>query len=198
MRTILSAIILISIFLNSNIRSEHAEESVEQRALIFIIQSLQDTSGFDSPLLPSNFAEDMMNMKHEKFYSNGLLCMVSEPSDYFDVEDIGFDKEIVRDLISQWKRLKADYTSQRFNLPANIQLLSFTEFEQQNDQESFFFIARNHLSASNVEFVQIHVIPLKNTNDPFKYTFSIYFKDDRVYKFDCQMEAFEYDILIDC
>lgn len=173
---------------------------IENQALITLIGILNDSTLYEKEdiLLPIDFKKDMMFFREGNYYSNGKLCLITEPEDIFDKAIIGSSRNILtqfyafRDSISE-----SSYLPKVIELPQEVKRIGYQSYLEVGEQTSYFFTVRQHLKAQNVSLVQIHLVPCEKAENPFEYTFYIYFDGDKVVNWNVSlMGDFEYDI--DC
>lgn len=173
--------------------------SIEERALVFLIDALTkpDLYANENLLLPLDFEEDMKFFKKGNYYSNGKLCLTSDPEDIFDRSVIGASRDILTGFNKFKDSLESNYESKSIDLPLSVNSMNYRTYIEKEYQYSYFFILRHHLKAQNISLVQIHITPYEKYENPFEYTFHIYFDGDKVANWNVSMTGdFEFDI--DC
>lgn len=173
--------------------------NIEERALVFLIDVLKDPELYanEDILLPLDFEEDMKFFKREEYYSNGKLCLISEPEDIFDQSMIGTSRDILTGFNGFKDSLESDYKPISINLPLSVIRMDYKSYLEKDNRFSYFFTVRHHLRYQNVSLVQIHITPCEKAENPFEYTFYIYFDEDKIVNWNISiMGDFEFDI--DC
>ena len=160
------------------------QKSVEQNALDFVVhdlikkRELVQGKGAINKILPmgDDFFEELFSAN--QIYSDGQVCMLSRPFYFLEDSLVIMDNTLfnrTEGFYKDFDRKKDngyDYT--RMNLPDNIKLKSFNDFENENLKGALFIVTRQSLFAQNNYLVEVHITSTEFIDNYARFTFHIY------------------------
>jgi len=189
-----------SILLVPKIYSNNSRR-IEESALVFLIKLLNDPSIYQNNeeyLIPLGFEEDMKSFSNGEYYTNGRLCLISQPEDIFDDNVIGFSRNILNEFINFRDSLgNSGYTYGVIQIPRNVQKIEYADFEKLNKKNIYFFTVRHYLKGFGIYMVEIHLTLNSKVQNPFEYTFHVSIENNKIIGCNISLKG-DFEFEIDC
>lgn len=177
----------------------HTQKYNETFALESFVQMLKsDSLNSAESLIETEFFESLKYFDRMTFFSNGKLCLITEPIQFIEDDDIGYEKQMHEEFLADFRQLNSsEYSAEYFELPPYFKKMDFSSYMNNPIENSYYFIVRRRLESLSSTMVEIHLVPFNNVENPFAYTFHLYIKGGALVNVIYSKEGdFEYHI--DC